>query len=402
MLTLRAVRKSTDHGTRIELTLSGADLPSQLQAGPIFFELVDGSATDLTVMDGFVGGLIHFLMETRQNLHVEGRLSRTCLRNLTDYQRFWSLVRPNRCSAVRITADEIVADRADVRDLPAVANYSGGIDSSFTVARHSLRLCGMESVPPRAVMLVHGFDVPLANENGFSRLLDRLQPVIEELGLKRYVVKTNLREMALQDWLDSYSAQLVSCLHMVSDNHSTALIASDGYAQSPIFDYAGNPITVPLLTTSRLKILYDGGPYGRTEKIRLLSNHPTILRSVKFCWEGADVERNCGRCAKCFLTYMNFRGAGIEEPDCFDAAITPAMVGSYVVRNKAAFILGYEALQWLWRREDYSDWTEQFSLPVFRYEEETIPSAGGAAGNGSGARPCKGRTSGHRCCARAR
>jgi hypothetical protein len=60
-------------------------------------------------------------MESKQNLHIEGKVSKSCLRSLAEYQRFWSLVRPDRCSVVRITADEVVADRGDRRN--------GGIDS---------------------------------------------------------------------------------------------------------------------------------------------------------------------------------------------------------------------------------------------------------------------------------
>src|SRR5262245_48973454 len=292
MVTLRVVRRGGDTGDRIELILSGDDLPPQAEDDPIFFELSGSDAADVTVADGFVGSLIHFLMETHQDLHVEGRITDTCLRNLVEYQRYWSLIQPDRCSRIRITADEIVADRGGARALPAVANYSGGTDSAFTVVRHRLQLCGTDTVPLQAVAIVHGFDVPLADEQGFFRLLDRLQPVIEEYGLSRYVVRTNVKELALQNWLDSYPAQIVGCLHTVSHRHSTALLASDGYGHSPVFEYGGNPISVPLLTTSRLKVLYDGGHYGRTDKTRLIAKYPTVERSLKFCWEGPQADRN--------------------------------------------------------------------------------------------------------------
>jgi hypothetical protein len=371
MLTLSARRTSTDTGGRIELLLEGPNVAPQLQAAPIFFELLGSEISDLPVLDGFVGGLLHHLMEDRQDLHVEGRLSKTSLRNLAAYQHFWSLVQPNRCSPIRITADEIVADHGDTRGLPAVANYSGGIDSAFTVARHSLQLCGMESVPPRAVMIVHGFDVRLANDNGFARLLDRLQPVIEEYGLKRYVVRTNLKEMGLQNWVDSYSAQLVACLHAVSHQHSTALLASDGYGQMPVFEYGGNPISVPLLGSSRLKVLYDGGQFGRTDKVELIAKYPHLRRSLKFCWEGPDPDLNCGRCRKCFLTYMNFRAVGIENPECFDAPISAEMIGNFGVQDNAVLILGYEVLEHLWKVPALASLMDRFSAPFLRFERET-------------------------------
>jgi hypothetical protein len=370
MLSLRIAREDTTSGTRIEMLLRGSELPPQLLAEPIFFELLGEEATDLSVFDGFVGGLIHFLMESKQDLHIEGKVSRSCLRSLAEYQRFWSLVRPDRCSVVSITADEVIADSGDTRNLPAIANYSGGLDSAFTVARHSLKLCGMESFPPQAVMIVHGLDVTLANQAGFNSLLNRLQPVIEELGLKRYIVRTNIKEMALQDWLDAYSAQLVSCLHMVSHRHSTALVASDGYAQCPIYYYGGNPISLPMLSTSRLKVMYDGGPWGRTDKARLLAQYPTIMRSLKFCWEGSEVDRNCGQCLKCFLTYMNFRAAGVEKPECFDEPIPDDILGNYAIRHGGGLVLGYEVLEQLSKVPELAELTARFAAPILRFEKE--------------------------------
>jgi hypothetical protein len=368
MVTLRLVRKGGASGERIELILSGDDLPPQVEDDPIYFEVDGSDVADVSVVDGFVGGLIHFLMETRQDLHIEGRISDTCLRNLVEYQRFWSLVQPERCSLIKISADEIVADRGSAPATPAVANYSGGTDSAFTVVRHRLQLCGMDTVPLQAVVIVHGFDVARADRAGFSRLLDRLQPVIEEYGLTRYVVRTNLKELALQNWLDSYASQIIACLHTVSHRHSTALLASDGYGQSPVFEYGGNPISVPLLTTSRLKVLYDGGHYGRTDKTRLIARYLTVVRSLKFCWEGPQVDRNCGRCLKCLLTYMNFRAVGVEEPACFDVPIPEESVGNFAIRHSAGLILGYEVLHHLWQKPELAELTERFAAPLMQFE----------------------------------
>ena len=370
MVTLRAVRTSTTSGGRIELILNGPALAPQLQFEPVFFELDGGEITETSVLDGFIGAILHYLMESRHDLHVEGRLSKTALRHLTDYQRYWSLVKPGRYATIQITADEIVADRGGLRTLPAVANFSGGIDSAFTVVRHSLQLCGMDTVRPEAVLVVHGFDVPLADQATFARLLDRLQPVMEQFGLHRYVVRTNLKEMAVQDWLDSYSAQLVSCLHTVCHRHSTALVASDGYAQSPLIDFGGNPISVPLLSTSRMNILYDGAQIGRTDKVAFLANYPQVRRSLKFCWQGPDPASNCGRCPKCLLTYLNFRAIGVESPECFDFPISEDAVGTFSIRNYSSLPFGYEVLQHLWKDPALHTLAERFSAPFIRYERE--------------------------------
>jgi hypothetical protein len=372
MLTLRARRTETDTGHRVELSLAGPESPPQLQARPIFFELDGSAAADISVLDGFVGSVVHCAMERGAPLHVEGRLTRTCLRQLAQYQRYWSSIRPDRYSPIVITADEIVADRGDTRDLPAVAAYSGGVDSSFSVVRHALRLKGMDSIPLDAVLIVHGFDVLLADTAGFARRLDRLQPTVEELGLRRYVVRTNLKELILQDWIESYTSQLVACLHMVGHRHTRALIASDGYAQCPDFVFGGNPISVPLLSTSRLKIYYEGAEYGRTDKVALLARYPTVRRSLKFCWEGPDADRNCGKCRGCILTYMNFRAVGVENPDCFDNPVDDAIVGNFPTKHVAGLALRYDLLEHLWQLPHLAELTERFAEPILRFERDEL------------------------------
>jgi len=72
MLTLSAVRKGTDSGTRIELMLGGEDLPPQVRR--IFYELQGEQATDISVLDGFVGGLIQ---ASAGGLHGGRALART-------------------------------------------------------------------------------------------------------------------------------------------------------------------------------------------------------------------------------------------------------------------------------------------------------------------------------------
>jgi hypothetical protein len=344
-------------------------------AEPIFFELEGSDVTDLTVLDGLVGAVIHFVMESGQPLHVEGRLTSSCLHHLTKYQKYWSLIRPGRCSAVKITADEIVADQGDNRDLPAVAAFSGGVDSTFSILRHAKRLVGIDTIPLDAVLIVHGIGSRSSDNIGFSRLLDRLQPAIDEFGLRRYVVRTNIKEVAIQDWLDSYMAQLVGCLHLVSHRHSKAMIAGDGYAHNPVFDLGGNPISVPLLSSGRLRVFYEGPEYGRTAKVALLAKYPSITRCLKFCWQGPEVHKNCGQCIKCFMTYMNFRAVGVEEPNCFDIPVDASKVGNYTIIDDGALALRYDILQQLWKIPELAELTARFSAPIHRYEEEKLRAA---------------------------
>jgi hypothetical protein len=59
--------------------------------------------------------------------------------------------------------------------------------------------------------------------------------------------------MGVQRRGDSYSAQLVACLHTVSHRHSTALLASDGYGQMPVFEYGENAVDTARTASAKLR-----------------------------------------------------------------------------------------------------------------------------------------------------
>lgn len=333
MLTVSSVRRQLPDCVRFELLLAGPSVPERLNTNPIFFELY-GTSPDLVLLDGMVQAIIHFAMECHEPVHVLGRLSRRALRNLRDYQTFWHLMRPERYSVVDITAEEIVPDGLQRQEgVSALAAYSGGVDSTFTLIRHRHKLAGIGTFPLDAVMLVQGFDVRVDDFAGFDRLLTRLQPVISELGLQLYVTRTNVKEINIQDWEDSFAALLVSCLNLTSHHHSIALVPTDGFDETYTMPWGGNGISVPLLTSGGMRVVYDAPEVGRTEKVALLSQFATARRALRFCWQGPDAGANCGRCEKCVRTYLNFRAVGVNEPECFDIHMSDNALDTIEITN---------------------------------------------------------------------
>jgi hypothetical protein len=316
-----------------------------------------------------VQAIIHFAMQRQESVHVLGPLSHRALRNLRGYQTFWHLMRPERYSVVDITAEEIVPDGLQ-RQGPAsaVAAYSGGVDSTFTIIRHRQRLAGISTFPLDAVMLVQGFDVRVDDFAGFDRLLTRLQPVISELGLKLYVTRTNVKEIDIQDWEDSFAALLVSCLNLTSQHHSIALLPTDGFDETYIMPWGGNGISVPLLTSGGMRVVYDAPEVGRTEKVALLSQFASARGALRVCWQGADAAANCGRCEKCIRTYLNFRAVGIANPECFDIPMSDDALDTIEITNVRGESFMRELAHAMMGKAELSELMSKIERQLTRYD----------------------------------
>jgi hypothetical protein len=96
--------------------------------------------------------------------------------------------------------------------------YARGGDLESTTAHF---VCSTAEIPSRlspsptrrASLMVHGFDVPLNQPEQFDALIERTRPLLRELNMQIKTVRTNLKELGLQDWEDSFLSQLYGAGH---------------------------------------------------------------------------------------------------------------------------------------------------------------------------------------------
>jgi hypothetical protein len=272
-------------------------------------------------------------MAESRDIYLHGPATKEMLLNLSEFQLAWSRWLPASYRPVDIYADAIVTDTR-ARPRRTIAAYSGGVDSTFTLLRNSARAAGPHYDIDTALM-VHGFDVALSNPQDFQELVDRTAPIRALTGVPLRIVRTNSKELRLQNWEDSFGAQLAACMHMFSAECSVALIGSSEPYDALVLPWGSNPVTDPLLSGGELTIVHDGAAFSRTEKIARLSAVPAALQSLKVCWEGVKQGRNCGVCEKCIRTQLNFLAAGVAELSCFDQPLDVNRIRSIRIRNDA-------------------------------------------------------------------
>jgi len=266
----------------------------------LFFDLLGTTAPTPAVLDGFVFGVIFFAMRLRQDLRVHGPISLDALLNLNEFQEAWVLWKPEIYQKIKILPDKIIENVPAEDRREAIAAFSGGVDSIFTILRHNTKRLGNASYPlNKAVLIVHGFDVRLDAPQQLEALKARTKPLLDQLNLELLTVRTNLKEVGLQDWEDSFMSQLACCLHNYSHDFRFAIVGSSEPYNTLALPWGSNPATDYLLSGNGMRLVHDGAGYSRTEKVAQIATDKTAMEAVKVCWEGQDASKNCGQCEKC-------------------------------------------------------------------------------------------------------
>ena len=267
--------------------------------------------------DHFVVGTVFLLMQSRFDVRVHGHVSPSLLRNLEEFQAAWVAIVPSLAS-VSISADHEQEPKATVGGDRAIMAFSGGVDSCFTAFRHA-RVVGTRF--PRKVaagVMVHGFDIPLADSDGFVSAAARSARILSSLGLRLITVATNYREIVL-DWDHSHGAAIASCLRLFGGGFSEGLIGQTfTYEELRRVTEGVNALTDPLLSSDSFRVVPDGSAFKRSDKILAMSEWKEFLCDLRVCWEGPRKDENCCACEKCMRNILTFRVLGLGLPPCFE------------------------------------------------------------------------------------
>ncbi len=264
--------------------------------------------------DPFLIGNIFLIMTEGADCVFHGSLSPSVLRNLAEFQSAWSAWRPEKYRQVDISAEremeECVADPPG----PALAAFSGGVDSTFTVFRHTTGKCpNAWKRQIEACLFVKGFDIPLDHDDAFQRAFSKIQTTLSQVGVKVITMSTNLQALNVE-WDDTHVAGLASTLMLFKRRYSEGLIASGCAYSRLVIPWGSNPITDHLLSSSSFRIVHDGAGIKRLEKIKRLPAWQEGYDSLRVCFSAEKRDENCGVCAKCVMDILLMRIEGITQP----------------------------------------------------------------------------------------
>lgn len=297
-----------------------------------WFEFDSGSRDTVTRRaDPFVLALLPRAMNDGYDLSVTGApVDPLLLDHLDEYQRVWQAWRPDRLRPVAIHAVETAVHPRT--DLPALAAFSGGVDSLYTVFRHCIEPDGRRNRRLGAVVMGLGLDIAVNDRKGYRAAVERLRPVTAEVGVELIEVASNIRNH-VRDWEMEHGAALAAVLSLFSGRFGTGLIPATAPYRL-MFPWGSNPLSDPMLGGT-FEIRHDSAAVQRFEKLKALTRWPTALQRLRVCWQNHRTPaQNCGRCAKCYQLAMGLRALRapltcFENPPAISALETYARKGIF-------------------------------------------------------------------------
>lgn len=277
--------------------------------------------------DPFVLAMIFTVMRIPSDLHIHGEVSPSLLRNLEEFQSAWRCWRPERYTAVEITAD-VERERSSASSpQKALSLFSGGVDSCFTVFSHRTRQGNGRGYELQAGLMVHGFDIFLDQGDAFARAAARAKKMLDSLGVDFIPMVTNIRDLN-EPWWDFHGAAPASCLMLLQEGFSGGIIPSTEPYNGLVLPWGSNPVTDWMMSNDSFQIIHHGASLTRTEKVREIAQWPEAKQYLRVCMIGKkdEVDRNCGVCQKCVRTILNFRVVGAGLPGCFEKDATDEQI----------------------------------------------------------------------------
>ncbi len=207
--------------------------------------------------------------------------------------------------------------------------YSGGIDSLFTLVRHSQ---GRSSLPGSAVddeiqYALHIFhNETVVEYNQIQAEAQTLKNGAEKLGVTFVPVISNVMvfdPLFFDYWGPiSHGAALASIMHALGGEITQAMIGSS-HTYGKLVKWGSSPITDPLYSSRALNVIHDGSTYSRVEKTAVVTSSPEAMEAINVCdslVEGVGYQ-NCSKCQKCLRTMVTidlFERTGHEMCPSFD------------------------------------------------------------------------------------
>lgn len=318
--------------------------------------------------DPFVIASIFYAMENSNKMFVHGKVSPSLLRNLEEFQGAWINWVPKVYKHIEIEASE---EREIVPEIEnkSIMAFSGGLDSCFTAYRHKNGHSGRQKQEIETAMLVHGFDIPLKDENTFKRTEDRISKITNSIGMELISIKTNFREMP-GNWNIVHEAGIAASLVFFNKGYRCGIIPSSFSYDS--FDlnipWGSNPLTDSLLSSKSFEIFNDASMYNRTQKLELLLNWPQAMEHMRVCWQGENLDSNCCKCEKCIRAILSFYTLGIKPARCFPNEITLRQIENVIVPDMA-ILFEYRCMLWDAEKNAIkSDWVNSLRKCINRNE----------------------------------
>jgi hypothetical protein len=312
-LRIKAVHELSDD--RCMTTVEFEGLP-RFEPNRLSYEIVGPDAPRQAPNGNFaIAAALPTAMSLGRPLHLVGEADGDFLAQMEEYMAAWCRWRPDLFQPVAISADTEVAPRTSSSG-SAIMAFSGGLDSTFALARPQARLTGRRALDIEAAVLIQGFDIPLDDARALGIARAHVQAILESYGVRLNIVRTNWQKPFCVKWGMTHVLGITAVLHQFHRQFASAVIADDVPYESQVTPWSSNAITNQMLGCGAFPIRPAGAAWSRTEKAGAVASNPAVLQHLRVCYERPELGENCGVCEKCVRTKLNFHAVGIRPNAC--------------------------------------------------------------------------------------
>lgn len=290
--------------------------------------------------DSYLLAIILDAMAEKRNIIIKGSTSLELLSNLVEYQSVWHKWLPDTYTIITISVEKIRKHETPVHG--AISAFSGGVDGTFSVWRHSQSKNSYRSQKINFCTFVHGFDIPLSENGAFTLASESATAVLKDIGIQLLPIQTNYRSISSRSWEHTFGTALVATLNNFKNISGTCIIGSGNDYNHPLFPWGSTPVSDHLLSSDNFRVLHDGSSHSRTEKVAEICEWQMGIDHLRVCWEGKN-DKNCGNCEKCLRTQANFLAIGQPLPQCFpDTEHIKSKLSHLKIPDKSSIIIEWE------------------------------------------------------------
>jgi hypothetical protein len=330
-----------------------------------FYELSSEYVPYLTdLSDPFLLAVLMKAMKDKTDIYVRGKVSKTLLRNLHEYQCAWSVWLPELFSSVKIEAEhEVELESMESQPQKYIVAFSGGVDASFTLWDNLKNEQNRYFYPVGTAIFIHGFDIELSEKQGFVEAYNKAKQITDDVGMPLISVATNTQ---FQPWNYVCGAVLAGCLHLFTKGFKGALISSTYPYEILGRGLAGtNPVTDQFLARDGFSIIHYGATHNRVAKINKLNQWGVIRHHLRVCWQTNTAE-NCGKCEKCVRTILGFRLNGYPLPECFPQEISDSQIRRLWLKSYGAILEMEEILEEARKHNIKDSWVSALAFCIYK------------------------------------
>ena len=262
-------------------------------------------------------------MVDKENIRVEGKLSKTLYSNLDNLQDLISKVIP-ACSKVSVSADHIVS-LPKAKNPVVISGFSAGVDAFVTLDEFYLN-------PIHDFKLTHLlFNNLIYKDKIANDKLHHIKKLTNEVGIPVIQTKTNFHSLYNKKNIgfeQTHTIRNVAIAHLLSANGIKFLYSSSFPVKDleikPWPDIAiVNSLLLPLLSSDSVELIEVGANYTRVQKTKKVSQNPYSYKFLDICIKKKHLKSefyNCSQCYKCMRALVTFEKLGVinKYKDLFD------------------------------------------------------------------------------------